>query len=217
MSMIPQVRSSPYTSIDEHVVGLNQDINLLVLKLTTKENQASSTCDILAIVGMGGSGKTFGFGGLPVRPPARDSFYLYLEVGVVNETATAVFSERVMKLQFEASTTLFLEAIYTQWEVNKPIRERCLKEKLLKHHTFFSHSFEGVIICKGSVLKALIKEKWTLSFVFLTLEKYFLKRFVAGYHDSITELLSVYRGQVDPLDKRFSEGHDQSLKSALLV
>ncbi|GAB4836263.1 hypothetical protein Ancab_001178 [Ancistrocladus abbreviatus] len=170
-------------------------------------------------------------------------------------------NEKVMKLRFEASTTLFLEAIYTQWEANKPIRERCLKvykewgwsdadilyafkkrplclllseKKLTRTLDFlmnkmglrageiaetpyiFSHSFEGVIIRRGSVLnalvlKGLIKEKWILSSVFLTPEKCFLKRFVARYHDSITDLWSVYRGQVDPLGKTLSEGHDQSL------
>ncbi|GAB4836266.1 hypothetical protein Ancab_001181 [Ancistrocladus abbreviatus] len=36
-SMVPQVRSSPYTSIDEHVVGLDEDIRQLVEELTAKE------------------------------------------------------------------------------------------------------------------------------------------------------------------------------------
>ncbi|GAB4836258.1 hypothetical protein Ancab_001173 [Ancistrocladus abbreviatus] len=168
---------------------------------------------------------------------------------------------QVMKLRFEASTTLFLEAIYTQWEVNKPIRERGLKvykewgwfdadilyackkrplclllseKKLTRTLDFlmskmgfrageiaktpyiFSHSFEGVIIRRGSVLKVLvlkglIKEKCTLSFVFLTPEKYFLKRSVARYHESITELLSIYRDVM----LRGSENHTMPICKVL--
>ncbi|GAB4836259.1 hypothetical protein Ancab_001174, partial [Ancistrocladus abbreviatus] len=45
---------------------------------------------------------------LPVRPPARDGFYLYLEVGVVNETTTAVFSERVSDLLYSSTSEVHL-------------------------------------------------------------------------------------------------------------
>ncbi|GAB4855163.1 hypothetical protein Ancab_023789 [Ancistrocladus abbreviatus] len=79
----------------------------------------------------------------------------------------------------------------------------------------FSLSFETRIFPRCSVLKVLllkglIKEKWTLRSVLQTTEKYFLERFVTRYHEDKDELLSLYKGEVDPFEASFSERFDKN-------
>ncbi|GAB4836268.1 hypothetical protein Ancab_001183 [Ancistrocladus abbreviatus] len=49
-SMVPQVRSSPYIGIDEHVVGLHEVIELLVEELTAEEDLTSASIEELEAV-----------------------------------------------------------------------------------------------------------------------------------------------------------------------